>query len=461
MRITFVSRQLLFKTVVFGAALLAATLASAQENLSDFASQTPLKLTGEGPWYRVDLPLTVQLNSRQNSLGDVRVFNSEGQLQAYALTQSPAAKLADQPSTAVKWFALYSAADHTETAPGIRVQRTAGGTVIEVQPQSDIEAGEEVLRGWLLDTSAIKAPLEQLIIDWDTEHEGFQRFSIEASDDLQHWKAWGDGQVARLSFADELVEQREVALPGRSARYLRLLWNAPQTAPSLTSAQLLSASTERPELPLNWSAPVSGKVEKPGEYVWQLPSGLPVERLKFDIAQANSLAPGTLFGRRSDQDAWQPVSSGLLYRLTQNGQDVVQDELLLSGQIVRQLKLEVDERGGGLGNEAPTVRFAVRATQVVFLARGNGPFTLAIGNPAAKAANLPLSTLIPDYSVQKMNTLGKAEPAGAPVIVAAQPEPAAASIDWKRVGLWAVLVLGVIFLGWMAVSTLRASTPKT
>ena len=101
----------------------------------------------------------------------------------------------------------------------------------------------------------------------------------------------------------------------------------------------------------------------------------------------------------------------------------------------------------------------MRATQVVFLARGNGPFTLAIGNPAAKAANLPLSTLIPDYSVQKMNTLGKAEPAGSPVIVAAQPEPAA-SIDWKRVGLWSVLVLGVIFLGWMAVSTLRASTPK-
>ena len=190
MRIAFVSRQLLFKTVVFGAALLAATLASAQENLSDFASQTPLKLTGEGPWYRVDLPLAVQLNSRQTSLGDLRVFNSEGQPQAYALTLSPAAKLADQPSTAVKWFALYSAADHTETAPGIRVQRTASGTVIEVQPQSDIEAGEEVLRGWLLDTSAIKAPLEQLIIDWDTEHEGFQRFSIEASDDLQQWRSW-------------------------------------------------------------------------------------------------------------------------------------------------------------------------------------------------------------------------------------------------------------------------------
>jgi hypothetical protein len=41
-----------------------------------------------------------------------------------------------------------------------------------------------------------------------------------------------------LSFADELVEQRVVTLPGRSARYLRLLWTTPQSAPTLTSAQL-------------------------------------------------------------------------------------------------------------------------------------------------------------------------------------------------------------------------------
>jgi hypothetical protein len=34
-------------------------------------------------------------------------------------------------------------------------------------------------------------------------------------------------------------------------------------------------------------------------------------------------------------------------------------------------------------------------------------------------------------------------------------------IDWKRIGLWALLVLGVIFLGWMALSTLRATPPKS
>ncbi|EPN58971.1 hypothetical protein A235_28083, partial [Pseudomonas syringae pv. actinidiae ICMP 19079] len=98
-----------------------------------------------------------------------------------------------------------------------------------------------------------------------------------------------------------------------------------------------------------WSPPVKSSVESPNEYIWQLPAGLPVGRVRVDIAQPNSLAPATLYG--------------------------LQDQLQLSGRIVQQLKLVVDDRGGGLGNEAPQLSVAVPATEVVFLARGNGPFT--------------------------------------------------------------------------------------
>jgi Protein of unknown function (DUF3999) len=327
--------------------------------------------------------------------------------------------------------------------------------LVQVQPPSQLEAGEEVLRGWLLDASGIKAPLQQLVLDWTSERDGFQRFSIEASDDLQHWRAWGEGQVARLSFADERVEQHEVSLPGQSARYLRLLWKG-QAAPTLTSAQLESVSAHSLPLPLVWSQPLSGSRLKAGEYSWQLPSALNVERLRIDLSQPNSLAPVTLSGRRESNQAWQPLSSGLLYRLTQNGQDVLQNELQLSGQAVAQLKLEVDERGGGLGVEAPTLSFAVRATQLVFLARGEPPFTLALGNSSVKGANLPLSTLIPDYSVERLAALGRANVAGEAVVTSpAVATPVDAGPNWKKLGLWAVLLLGVAALGAMAYSLLR------
>ena len=34
--------------------------AVAQEKPADFATQVPLSVTGEGPWYRLELPLSVQ-----------------------------------------------------------------------------------------------------------------------------------------------------------------------------------------------------------------------------------------------------------------------------------------------------------------------------------------------------------------------------------------------------------------
>jgi len=92
----------------------------------------------------------------------------------------------------------------------------------------------------------------------------------------------------------------------------------------------------------------------------------------------------------------------------------------------------------------------------VFLARGEPPFSLALGNPTVKAANLSLSTLIPDYSPQRLAGLGKATASAGAVVT---PQPPVVTVapgpDWKKIGLWAVLLLGVAALAGMAFSLLR------
>ncbi|MFS1290796.1 DUF3999 domain-containing protein [Pseudomonas piscis] len=444
--------------------LCVALSAVAQEQPGDFKSRVPLSLSGEGPWYRLELPLAVQMRASQTDLRDIRVFNAAGEPQAYALARQQAQASEQRSLSAVKWFPLYSSAQAGDSPASVRVQSGTNGTLVEVQPEARAQAEQQVLRGWLLDASAIKAPLQQLVLDWSSEHDGFQRFSIEASDDLRHWQTWGEGQVARLSFADERVEQHEVTLPGQSARYLRLLWKSAQVAPALTAAQLQSSTTSNQPSPLVWSQPLAGTAAKAGEYSWQLPMGLNVERVRVELKQANSLAPARLYGRRDSSLPWQPLGNGLLYRLTQNGQDVQQNELQLPGQTVQQLKLVVDERGGGLGAAAPALEFAVRGAQLVFLARGDGPYTLALGNPGVSAANLPLSTLIPDYSPQRLKQLGQARIEGDVQLSASAPgdaaTPAAPGPDWKKIGLWAVLLLGVLALGAMAFSLLRKPQAK-
>ncbi|MGY4531418.1 hypothetical protein ACVW0Y_000528 [Pseudomonas sp. TE3786] len=449
------------RRVAVAAAVTLATASALAEQRADYRTQVPLTLSGEGPWYRLEVPMALRLAAHFGDLRDLRVFNAEGEAQAYALTLGSAEQNETSTATAVKWFPLYSAVDAPAGAPSVRVERSTSGTIVEVGPEVvTATAKQQVLRGWLLDASAIDAPLNKLSLDWTSEQDGFQRFSIEASDDLQNWTRWDDGQIARLAFADERLEQRDTTLPGQRTRYLRLLWLAPQKAPVLISADLFSTSRSSVPAPLSWSEGLPTTLVKEGEYSLDLPVPLPLELLRVELAQANTLAPVSVSTRRDSKDSWQPLARGLLYRLPENGKDVVHDELQLPGQWVQHLRLQVDPRGGGLGKNAPTVRVGLRATQLVFLARGTPPYVLALGNANGKANSLPLTTLIPGYDDKRLAKLGVAK-AGALVAMppTAQAAAPAASIDWQRYGLWAVLLVGVGLLVGMALSLLRAQKP--
>lgn len=435
--------------------LLCSASVLAQEQSGDYAVQFPLSLSGEGPWYRLDVPMALHFAARYGDLRDLRVFNGEGQALAYALVAGQGESRDSQQEQAVKWFPLYAEQGDSSAVPSLRVQRSTSGTLIELRDESDSAAQPALLRGWLLDASASDEPLVRLQLDWEGGQEGFQRFSIEASDDLQDWQPWGSGQLARLSFGDERVEQRQVELPGRKARYLRLLWQSPQQAPQLKAASLRSQRSDRVPAPLVWSQPLAATRSLDGEYQWQLPLALPLERLHVELSQANSLAPVRVSGRSEAKGAWQSLAQGLLYRLPENGMEVRQDELSLPGWAVQQLRLQVDERGGGLGSEPPKIKVAVRATQLVFLQRGSPPYRLALGRAGAESAALPLTTLIPGYQPQRLQQLGTAE-AQLPADSIKQQEQAAASdSNWKRWGLWLVLLVGVGLLALMAVSLLR------
>ncbi len=447
------------RRVLVGGAITLACAGAFAEQPGDYTTQVPLTLSGEGPWYRLEVPMALRLATRFGDLRDVRVFNAEGQAQAYALTSGSAERSETNIATAVKWFPLYSAADAPAGAPSVRVQRTTAGTIVEVGPEAAAGTGgsKQLLRGWLLDASAIDAPLNKLSLDWTSEQDGFQRFSIEASDDLQTWTPWEDGQIARLAFADERIEQRDTSLPGQRARYLRLLWLAPEKAPVLISAELTSTTHSSVVAPMSWSDPLPTSQVKADEYTLDLPVPLPLELLRVELAQANTLAPVSVSTRRDSKDSWQPLARGLLYRLPEKGKDVIHDELQLPGQWVQHLRLQVDPRGGGIGQAAPTVRIGLRSTQMVFLARGTPPYVLALGNTAGKANNLPLTTLIPGYDDKRLAALGVAK-AGTPVAApsAAQTASPAAGVDWQRYGLWGVLLVGVALLVGMALSLLKA-----
>ena len=113
--------------------------AFAQEGPADFATQVPLAVRGNGPWYRLELPLAVQLNARQADLSDVRVFNAAGEPQAYALSRQSSQRTESRNVADVKWFPLY-AADTQESLPGVVMKTTTEGTLVEIKPATAPDA---------------------------------------------------------------------------------------------------------------------------------------------------------------------------------------------------------------------------------------------------------------------------------------------------------------------------------
>jgi hypothetical protein len=106
----------------------------------------------------------------------------------------------------------------------------------------------------------------------------------------------------------------------------------------------------------------------------------------------------------------------------------------------------------------PGLAVGITAEQLLFLARGVGPFTLAVGNAQAKAADMPPSTLIPGYDTSSAPPISAASLGVLAALVpaaSAAPTAALGGLDWKTAMLWGVLLVGVACIGAMALHLLR------
>jgi hypothetical protein len=83
--------------------------------------------------------------------------------------------------------------------------------------------------------------------------------------------------------------------------------------------------------------------------------------------------------------------------------------------------------------------------EVVFVARGAGPFYVAYGSATAESAAVSLAVLPKNLSIASAS-LFEPESLGGEARLSPPPAPYA----WKAALLWAILIAGAAFLGWMA-----------
>ncbi len=430
-----------------------------------FATHHSLSLEGEGPWFQLDLPANLRMASRRSDFADFRVFDAKGRAMPFSLLRLQTEYRTAETLREVAIFPLFSESESdVNPLPSVKLESNARGTLIEVIPDRGANAvPARVRRGWLLDASGVEGAMVSLKLDWPAAEQtaSFHRFSVESSDDLQRWRKLADGQIVRMSFNGALIDQREIRLPAVRSRYLRLIWQEPEQAPMLQRVSVMSRRTLSQSPPLSWSDSVWAERSSEGDYRVILPRVLAVEHIRVDLPQINTLSPIQVSGGyrdRKGREVWSELGEGLIYRLAVGGQEVVQNNIALSPRAYDSFRLRAD----GLDMSRLKVLFGLAPMRLVFLARGEAPYHLSLGNEEALSADLPIESLMPPIAGHTPQAgvaqVGDQLETLLPVIGEnANESREGTESDWKRFILWGVLFVGVALLIMMTVHILRGS----
>lgn len=422
-----------------GLLLLATGIATAAPAPQDFARYAPLQTQDAAALYRAALNADVYRHATEAGLGDMRVFNGQGEIVPHALEPMPLVTRPPSPIS-VPFFAEARSAT-TEGRVAVSVEARADGTLVSVQPGRPVPlAGAQRV---LVDASGVKRPLARLDLDWaEARFQGQLR--LEASDDLQSWRAIAEAELLRLQQGGQRLERRSISFEPTTARYLRLQWSG--AAPTLTAVRVVPQAEAA--LPARvWLSPQP--VDDPDGYHFVLANVAPADRLRIRLPQTNTVAQVTIEARFASNGPWHPIARARLYRLQQDGAEARNGDLMVPARIYREWRVRVDGGKALLGTGQPTLQIGWVPQQLVWLARGQPPFLLGYGQrdlPTAAGGNLSVAGAQPGNA-----TLGPARD-GTP-----QPEPWLAGDTMRRWVLWAVLLLAVAVLGGMAWRLARRS----
>jgi hypothetical protein len=430
-------------------AISSAWVSTAAVAADRFAQRFALELESGAAYYSVTLPAAVYAASQRNDLGDVRVFNGAGEPVPYSLDAPRESARAPATLRPVHWFPLPPAASGSTGAPlGVTIAadgslRATSAPPDRAQHDTDLIDVAREARG--------EARVEALVVHVrDDNYQG--RVSVESSDDLRNWQPAGEAQLLKVSYNGSTLSQDRIELNGMRARYLRLHWldGAPYVESIDAQVQVASAgAAQRADMQRQWREGIVARPgPKTGEYFFETGGPYPVDRLRLNLPQPNTVAPAVVYSRSGLETAWREVSSATLFRLHNGTVEQSNPSLEMAPNTDRQWRVVVDTRNGGLGSGALTVAAGWRPATLTFVARGAAPFTLSVGSAAAVSSAVSRADLLMGASsVAVTARLGEELPVGQDADAQSSGKDPDAM---RRYMLWAALLLAVGSLGAIA-----------
>jgi len=421
---------------------------------SDFAYGIPLQTGGTDALYKFSLPDEVYRTVTTGDLGDICVFNSQGEVVPFTLSRISAPSPARPETRKLSLFPVTGQRQSDSGTMSLLVRRDDEGSILSVAT-TETGTRQSRISSYLLDASVLKVPLSDLTLEWANQPEGtVAKIRIEGSDNLEDWTLLVPSAVLiSLRYGDHRLERRVIEMNGARMKYYRLSSATSVELPRLVSA-VARLTVSGVELPRHWeSVNATPRSNRTGDYLFTTTGLMPVDRIRVRLPQENTLIQATFFSRATEKDHWKAGPSALLYRLRIRGEEITTTDLVLPATSDRYRLMRIDQSGGGLGKGLPVITFGWVPAEILFLARGEGPFQLAYGSGKSGNCDHGGSALFRQFSAQhKERYVAGVAVTGPPSLLAGKAvlRRPLLPTDGKTAVLWSLLLLGVGILAWMA-----------
>jgi len=416
----------------------------------DFARGLIVDADSDSAIYEISVPESVYLTATRSDLGDIRVFNGADQVVPHAIRPAPA-----EPPV-IEWVDVPFYPELPGSSASTQFGPVGAGDddVVTVLNERDgavfVESAD--VGAYIVDLDATGGMAEALTIELTRAPQVYvKKVRLEHSADLNEWDMLVPAAtLLRLQRGQNTLDQNRIDLPSRARRYLRISWIDHDGTTQI--AKVLAAVSPRIAIRKEWRAltRVAGK-DEPGTMRFDTGGQVPVDTLQLLFPEPNFALEVRVESRARETDAWRTRHTGMHYQLR------VQDQLVETGPVSipastdRYWRLHYGtEDDPGLRDARLNVGW--RAGKLLFLARGEGPFTVAFGSANIEPQTRPAKVLLDALERGGEDTIVvSAKVREEKVLAGGDALEKRIRVDLRKVVLWSILIAGVLLLAYMAV----------
>ena len=426
--------------------------------LSDYAWGFPIEASESASFYSVELPLEVNQSVTNPALRDAGVYNSDGSPVPRMFEQVGDDRELIERSNPLPTLPLFETVERRTEENGLVIERDGDSTQFKFDLEDLLAPAEDQrLAEYIVDTRQTDDIPVALDLVWAQMEPGFMgRVMVDGGNDLQKWNLVGSAVVAYLREDAASIEQRRIRLRRGDFEFLRIRWEGLPENWRLSQVMGVYADGTADAARKFVTLESTSVDPDDGGRVFILGGAPMVDQVRVVLPVPNTVISASIFYWAERREQWITAGHGSYHHIIRNNNAVMSEPLTIKKTRTSQFKVVVTR---GPADVDLQMEVGWRPDKLLFLAQGQQPFTLAAGNANEEMNQFPqhriyggrsLATLAENNGGVVAASLGpRYQLGGTDRLVATRP------INWRTLALWFGLVMGVVFVGFMASKTIR------